>query len=140
MSVYPPLHCINRGNHDLTPNPFTTATPFLTLTMTLNVTLTLNLTLILFFGGGPKGGGGARPLSGGLEDVIAMIFSHHIYCAQSKVLWGAHGVNGGAKAPSDTPPDTQPPIVMPLVPADILLYNLKMLKCHCLSQLKCLTY
>ena len=39
------------------------------------------------------GGGGG----GGLEDSIAMISPHRIYCAQSKVQWGAHGVNGGAR-------------------------------------------
>ena len=37
-----------------------------------------------------------------LEDGIAMIFSHHIYYAQSKVKWGAmgggYGVNEGAMA------------------------------------------
>ena len=38
---------------------------------------------------------------GGQEDGIAMIFSHHIYYAQTKVKWGGgnggrgHGVNGG---------------------------------------------
>ena len=45
------------------------------------------------------GGGGGRSSSGsGLEDGIAMIFSLHIYCAQSKVKWGGggHGVNWGS--------------------------------------------
>ena len=44
-------------------------------------------------------GVGARPSSGGgggeQEDGIAMIFSHHMYCAQSKVKWGTHGGGGG---------------------------------------------
>ena len=36
-------------------------------------------------------GGGADLCLGGLEDGIAMIFPHHIYCAQSKVKWGGGG-------------------------------------------------
>ena len=46
-----------------------------------------------------KGGGADIRRGGGLEVGIAMLFSHHIYCAQSKVKWGggggAHGMNGG---------------------------------------------
>ena len=43
---------------------------------------------LLFFSGSKREG---RPSSGGgQEDGIAMI-----YCAQSKVKWGSHGVNGG---------------------------------------------
>ena len=58
-----------------------------------------SITESLFWVWGPKGcpychlGGGG----GGQEDGIAMLFSHHIYCAQSKVKWGAHGVNGGGR-------------------------------------------
>ena len=46
---------------------------------------------------GAKGGGADLRLrgggGGGQEDGITMIFSHHIYYAQSKVKWG---VGGGA--------------------------------------------
>ena len=50
-------------------------------------------------------------MGGGQEDGMAMIFCpHHIYCAQSKVKWGAngggaHGANGGpmGHGPQPTP-------------------------------------
>ena len=50
--------------------------------------------LVVFLGGGPdlrlgRGGGG------GQENGIAMIFSHHIYCEDSKVKWGPMGGGGG---------------------------------------------
>ena len=49
--------------------------------------------LSLYFRGA-KGEGADLHLGGGggQEDGIAMIFSHHIYCAQSNVKWGGgHG-------------------------------------------------
>ena len=66
------------------------------------------------------GGGGRRSRAssgrGGKRTASQLYFSHHIYCAQSKVKWGegvqwvAHGVNGGGGGGH-----APPPIVMPLV-------------------------
>ena len=60
------------------------------------------------------GGGGANLRLGGLEDGIAMIFPHHIYCAQSKLKWVAHGVNGGGGMSLRLSPPPPSPIVTPL--------------------------